>query len=232
MFMRIARNLFLTASIALLVSSRPAPADDDLQRVLHELDVAAANFRSTTADFEFDSIMTEPVPDKDVQTGTVYYERKGSAFQMAAHIKNENGKPAPKIYSYAAGVVSLDEEMIDQVTHFSRAGKWESYLILGFGASGKDLADKWDIKYLGPEKVNGTDTEKLELVAKDPTVRKNLTKVTIWVDPKRGVSLKQVFDQGEGQSRECYYSNIQVNGPLPGDAFKLKTDSKTQYVDR
>ena len=29
------------------------------------------------------------------------------------------------------------------------AAKYESYLLLGFGASGKELADKWDIKYLG-----------------------------------------------------------------------------------
>jgi outer membrane lipoprotein-sorting protein len=230
--MRIARNWFLAASMALLVPGKPGAADDNLQKVLHELDVAAANFHSTTAEFEFDSIMTEPVPDKDVQKGTVYYERKGSTFQMAAHIENENGKPAPKIYSYANGVVSLDEEMIDQVTRFKRAGKWESYLILGFGASGQELADKWNITDQGQETISGTATEKLELVAKDPAVRKNLAKVTIWVDPKRGVSLKQVFEQGEGQSRECYYSNIQVNGPLPGDAFKLKTDGKTQYIDR
>ncbi|HUB29027.1 MAG TPA: hypothetical protein VL967_04990 [Terracidiphilus sp.] len=230
--MRIARSLFLAASMALLIPGRPGAADDHLQKVLHELDVAAANFHSTTADFEFDSIMTEPVPDKDVQKGTVYYERKGSNFEMAAHIRDENGKPSPKVYSYSNGVFSLDEERINQVTRFKRAGKWESYLILGFGASGKELADKWNVTDGGPEKIDGVDTEKLELVAKDPAVRKNLTKVTIWVDPTRGVSLKQVFDQGEGQTRESYYSNIQVNGPLPSDAFKLKTDSKTQYIDR
>ena len=54
--------------------------------VLHQLDVAAANFRTTPADFEFDSIQTDPIPDKDVQKGVVYYERKGTTFQMAAHI--------------------------------------------------------------------------------------------------------------------------------------------------
>ena len=41
--------------------------------------------------------------------------------------------------------------------------------MLGFGASGKDLAEKWDIKYAGEETVDGVKTEKLELVAKDPT---------------------------------------------------------------
>jgi hypothetical protein len=61
-------------------------------------------FRSTSADFEFDSIETDPIYDKDVQKGTVYYERKGAAFQMAAHITEDNGKPAPKVYTYSGGV--------------------------------------------------------------------------------------------------------------------------------
>ncbi len=66
-----------------------------------KLDTAAANFHSTSADFEFDSIQTDPVPDKEVQKGTVYYERHGKYFQMAAHIEQENGKPVPKIYTFS-----------------------------------------------------------------------------------------------------------------------------------
>ena len=115
------------------------------------------------------------------------------------------------------------------MTTFKSAGKFESYIMLGFGASGKDLADKWEIKYLGPETLDGVKTEKLELVAKDPAVRKNLPMVTVWLDTARGVSLKQVFDQGQGQSRVCVYFNIKVNQPLPSDAFALKTNSKTAY---
>jgi outer membrane lipoprotein-sorting protein len=56
--------------------------------------------------------------------------------------------------------------------------------------------------------------------------------VTVWVDPDRGVSLKQVFDEGQGESRVSLYSNIEVNKSLPSDAFTFKTDSKTQYVNR
>ena len=55
-------------------------------------------------------------------------------------------------------------------------------------------------------------TEKLELMAKDPDVLKLFPKVTIWVDPARGVSLKQYFDEGQGQSRTCVYTNFKVKG--------------------
>jgi outer membrane lipoprotein-sorting protein len=210
-----------------------APADEMAKdAVLRRLDVAAANFHSTSADFEFDAVETDPIPDKDVQKGTVYYERKGNSFQMAAHIHELNGKIASKVYSYTRGVFNLYEKLTNQVTRFSKVSQYESYLMLGFGASGKDLEQKWDIKYLGPEVIDGVKTDKLEMVAKDPAVRKNIPKVTIWLDTERAVSLKQVFEEGPGQYRVCFYFNFKTNQPLPADAFTFKTDKQTVVVNR
>lgn len=212
------------------------PNEKEKDKVLRRLDDAAKNFHSTQADFEFDTIQTDPIYDKDVQKGTVYYERKGAAFQMAAHINEINGKPAQKVYTYSKGVFKLFEPGINQVTTYGKLTKYESYLILGFGASGKDLEEKWDIKYLGQETLKegkvSVKTEMLELVAKDPEVRKNLPKVTIWVDPEQGISLKQTFDEGPGQYRVSFYFNIKVNQPLPADAFTLKTSKQTVFVNR
>src|ERR1035441_4798970 len=231
------RRLIITALIAvLLLAARAAiaaPADEMAKdAVLRRLDVAAANFHSTSADFEFDAVETEPIPDKDVQKGTVYYARKGNSFQMAAHIHELNGKIASKVYSYTSGVVNLYEKLTNQVTRFSKASQYESYLMLGFGASGKDLERKWEIKYLGSENLLDGKTEKLEMVAKDAAVRKNIPKVTIWLDTERAVSLKQIFEEGPGQYRVCFYFNFKTNQPLPSDAFTFKTDKQTQYVNR
>ena len=43
----------------------------------------------------------------------------------------------------------------------------------------------------------------------------------VWMDTAHAVSLKLVFDEGEGQSRVCIYSNIEVNQPLPKTAFSF-----------
>jgi outer membrane lipoprotein-sorting protein len=230
--MHLRKLLFAVTIVLLGLQGRTAIAADDVPQILHQLDEAAAKFRSTEADFQFDSVQTDPIPDTDTQKGTVYYERKGSDFQMAAHIREVNNKPVPKIYSYSGGHLRLFEPMINQVTTITKAGDYGSYVMLGFGASGKQLAEKWDIKALGPETIDGVKTEKLELTAKDPNVRKNLPKVTIWIDLARGVSLKQVFDEGQGQHRDCHYFNFKMNEALPKDAFTLKTDSKTVYVNR
>ena len=229
--MQTAKRVLIAALVMFAAPSCRTAAAQDLKTVLGKLDAAAANFRSTSADFQIDSYQTDPVPDKTTQKGSVYYARRGSDFQMAAHISEENGKPVPKIYTYSKGVFRLFEKLPNQVTTYKN-DKLSGYLLLGFGASGKELADKWDITFAGEETLNGVKTDKLELVAKDPDVRKNLPKVTVWMDTARGVSLKQVFDQGQGQSRVSVYFNFKLNQPLPSDAFTFKTDSKTQFVNR
>ena len=227
------KKVFVLLAVAALGSmSARAAHGDDLQSVLRQLDAAAASFHTTTADFEFDSLQTDPIPDKDVQTGVVYYERTGKNFQMGVHINDVNGRPVPKVVTLSGGVVRLYESLPNQVTTLTKLGQYESWFMLGFGASGKDLEAKWDMKYLGKETIDGIRTDKLELVPKDPNIRKNLLKVTLWLDTARGVSVQQDFDEGQGQSRHCRYFNIKVNQSLPGDAFTFRTDSKTQYVTR
>jgi len=227
------RKFVLAVAVALVVLfARPIFASDDSEKVLRKLDVAAANFHSTSADFEFDSVQTDPIPDKDVQKGVVYYERKGSSFEIGIHIREINNKVVPKIITISKGVFKLYEKLADQVTTSNKVSKYEGYLALGFGASGKDLEQKWNITYLGSENMNGVKTEKLQLVAKDPDVLKLFPKVTIWIDPEHAVSFKQVFDEGQGQSRTCVYSNFKFNQPMPGDAFSFQTDSRTQFVNR
>ena len=212
--------LFALFAVAVL-PGRQARADD-LKSVLARLDAAAQDFHSTSAHVEFDTIQTEPIPDKDVLTGTAYYERDGAHFQMAAHLTEHNGRSTAKTYILSGGTLRVSETGRESDAKvYTEAGKYESYLMLGFGASGAQLEEKWTIKYLGAETINGVATDKLELVAKDANIRKTIQKVTIWLDTSRAVSLKQVFDEGEGQSYVCYYSGIKVNQPLPRDAFSF-----------
>lgn len=229
--MMLSKKLFLAAALSLaMLPARAAFAADDLQTVLHKLDVASASIHTTSADFEFDTVMTLPIYDKDVQTGNVFYRYNPKHPEAAVHIAEVNGRPVPKILVSAGGVIKLYEKKVNQVTVLNKLSQYQSWLMLGFGASGKELEEKWNIKYLGAEKIDGITTDKLEMVAKDPAVRKYVVKLTLWMDSERGVSVKQVFDQGQGQTRTCRYTNIKVNQELPPDAFTFKTDKKTRFV--
>jgi hypothetical protein len=220
MYLRL-RSASLTVLFAALLPISALRAED-LDGVLAKLDAAAKNFHTTTATFEFDTVQTDPIPDTDVQKGAVYYQHSGTTFQMAAHITSDNGHPAAKAYIFSSGVLrESDTGKASDAKTYTQAGKYESYLMLGFGASGSQLEEKWNIKYLGPEKIDGVTTDKLELIAKDPAVRQNIPKVTIWLDTARAVSLKQVFDEKDGTTRTCHYASIRVNQPLPSGAFSF-----------
>jgi hypothetical protein len=196
---------------------------EDLAGVLAKLDTAAKNFHTTTASFEFDTIQTDPIPDTDTMTGTAYYERSGSTFEMAAHISRRTRRPPaqrPTFFPTASSRVRYRQGKRRQDLHAGQQIRELSHA--GFGASGNDLEEKWTIKYLGTETIDGIKTDKLELVAKDPTVRKNISKVTIWLDTARAVSLKQVFDEKRRTPMSCHYTSIKVNqGPLPSGAFSF-----------
>lgn len=201
--------------------ARPAQAQDKAA-VLARLDAAAKTFHTTTANFRFESIQTDPVPDTDTMTGITYYERSANHFQWGAHVTQHNGHPAVKTYIYSGGVLRIsDTGKESDAKNYSQAGKYESYFALGFGAGGTELEKQWTVKYLGKEKIGDIETDKLELVAKDPEVQKNVHKVTVWMDTARAVSLKLVFDEGDGQSRVCTYTNIKVNQPAPKTAFSF-----------
>lgn len=227
------KMLFCVILAAVLLPGFPARAADNLNSVLAKLNTAAQGFRSTSADVTVVAVTTVPIEDTETQTAQVYYERGAKSFRMAMHIHTVNGQPVQKTYVYADGQLKLwDGPPVDQVTTMTKLSQYEGWFELGFGASGTDLQEKWNITYDGDETIDGVKTAKLELVAKDATVRKNLPKVTVWMDTEHGVSRKQVFDEGQGQTRTATYSNFKYNQSLPGDAFTFKTDKKTQYITR
>lgn len=94
------------------------------------------------------------------------------------------------------------------------------------------MADKFNITYLGQETLDGVQTDKLQLVAKDPKILRMFPKITVWIDPVRDVSLKMIMDEGQGMSRTSTFSNIQVNRPIPADNFTFKTDKKTTFSNQ
>src|SRR5580698_3163455 len=126
-------KLFCAAALALAVVAAHAeatPVQDDLKSVLDRLNVSAANFHSTSANVEFDTIETDPVPDTDVQKGVVYYDRKSGSVRMGVHLNEHNGnsgKSAAKEYTFADGALKLFEPGTDQVTTYAKAGKYEGY---------------------------------------------------------------------------------------------------------
>jgi outer membrane lipoprotein-sorting protein len=202
---------------------------DPLQQVLNQMDQTAANFRTTQAAFVWDQYQ-KVVDEHDIQKGTVYFRRAGNEIQMAADITNPE---SPKYVLFTDSKVEVYQPKIDQVTRYN-TGKdratVESFLVLGFGGSGKDMLKSFGVKYLGAEKVDGVETAKLELVPKSAKGRNTFDHIWLWVDTSRGVSVQQQLFEPSGDYRLAKYSDIQLNQKIPDSVFKLKTTGKTKVV--
>ena len=210
------------------------PASGDLNHVLTRLDAAAAKFHSAKANFQWDQF-ERVVSSTDTQAGVIYYEGSGPAARVAIDIETADGQPAKKTIVYSNGVAQFFQPQIDQLTVFHAGDKqaqWGMYLSLGFGGSGSDLKKSWDVTYQGMETIDGVQTAKLDLVSKDAGVRANVSHVTIWVDPTRAVLLKQILNEPSGDTRTAYYKNIEYNTKISPSVFKIKTDGKTQVVQK
>lgn len=233
---------FFVAVLALTVAGSgyaqaPSP---QLTYVLKQLDTASAKFQRATADFQWD-YYEKIVHDTSTQKGSIYFEREKGSTDMGAVLVNPSAGPKSKpikVIQYQGGIVQIFDPGVDQITVLHEAGNQaeiESFLTLGFGGSGTDLARAWNITDLGPETLadNGQPikVEKLDLVGKDADARKNFTHITIWVDPTRAVSLKQIFYTASGDYRTATYSSIKVNGNVHKDQFAIKKDKNTTIVN-
>ncbi len=200
-----------------------------LQQVLQQMDRTAANFHTTQANFTWNQY-TKIVDDIDTQKGTVYFRRAGNQVEMAADIND----PTPSKYVlFTDSRIQVYQPRIDQVTEYN-AGKnrsaFESFLVLGFGGSGQDMLKSFDVAYGGTEKVDGIETAKLELVPKSEKVRTTFEHIWLWIDPARGVSLRQQLFTPSGDYRLAAYSEIRLNEKIPDGTFKLKTTGKTKFL--
>jgi hypothetical protein len=231
--MRLPRLLpaaFALATAPLAFAQARSP---QLTALLAQMDTASKSFKNAQADVTYDNY-TRVIHAHDVETGSIYIERTGAGEEMGAlfYDLGSDGKPAKspsKIVSYQNAILQLDTTGTNQVDVF-KAGdnqaKYESFLTLGFGGSGQALDKNWIITDQGPETVEGVKTEKLDLVSKEASVKSTFTHVTIWIDPVRDISLKQIFYAPNNDNRTATYTNIRLNAKIDKSHYAISKSAK------
>jgi outer membrane lipoprotein-sorting protein len=215
------------------------PADPAaLDSVLRKMDAVAANFTTAQANFQWETYQKVIDEVVDYQTGIIYYRKSNKQIEMMAEVKRAGSsassmKDEPKFVLLSGGKVRLYQPKTDQVTEFDlgkNQSDFESYIVLGFGASGQDLQKNFDVTYMGPETIDGVKTAKLQLIPKSQKVKNTYSQIFLWIDLDRGVSVQQQLFQPQGDYRLAKYSQIKLHEKISDDVFKLKTTSKTQTV--
>lgn len=209
-------------------ASSPEAKEPGLASVLSQMDAASTRFHSAEADLT--SIQYQKVVnDTDTQKGRVYFRRTSKELQMAIDITD----PDLKYVLLTDSKVRLYQPKIDQVTEYSlgkNRSDIEGMFALGFGGRGDDLLKSFDVELAGSETIDGVKTSKLQLTPKTDRVKNMFSRIELWIDPTRGISLRQQFWEPSGDYRLANYSNIKMNHGIPDSIFRLKTTNRTKTV--
>lgn len=213
--------LLLTVA-PLALHAQPKPGD--LDAILRQMDAASPRFKSAEADFEWD-FYERVVRQTTTQHGDIYFKKNGANLEMGAKVL----PPGAKFLAFKGGKLAVFDPSTKDLKIYDSGknrAQLESFLTLGFGGSGSDLAKAWTVTYLGNEPLSDgkatVSTAKLDLVSKDPNVRNMFTHVTIWVDANRGISLKQQFFTPSDDYRTTIYSNIRYNQSVDTKPYEYK----------
>ena len=226
---------FCMVLLAATVMATPAMAQKgcSLDTALALLDRSSEGFKSVKTTFEWDQYQAV-VAEHDLNRGTMYFLRVGPNVEVAADVEAPvYEKKTNKLLTWEPQKKMLFKDGLLQIL-FRRTGQittkdarkdqanFENFLALGFGGRGHDLPKNFTVRCAGTETAMGVPTYKLELVPKTQQARNMFPLITLWINQQTGMSVQQKLDQGEGDYRLAKYANIELNKPLPADAFVLK----------
>ena len=218
--------LCFAACITTLVPCAFGQGSERLDQILAAMDRNAKSFRSAQAVFTakmWNSVINDFVPPPDI--GKIFLRKSDAGIEASAIYQ----QPPDKMIMFSGN--RLEIYMNGQINAYDASAhhdELETFLVLGFGSSGEDMRNSYDIKDLGPDKVESFDTEKLELVPKSASVLTHVPKIILWMDPKLGISRQeQIYVERDGDYRLAQYTDIELNRNLPKNAFKMKASTKT-----
>ncbi len=186
-----------------------------VQDILARMDKAAPEFHAISADVQMVTY-TAILSDTTKENGTLQMQRlKSGEVRAVIHFTGTDARDMaffgktvriyyPKLNQYQDYDLGRNSNVLNQ------------YLLLGFGSSGKDLAQNYNVTLEGPENVAGKDTSKLLLIPKDSKVAEHLQKVEMWMPAEGAYPVRQQFYEPSGNWRQATYTNVQLNPPITG----------------
>ena len=209
--------------LCMLAGALALPAES-VDSILSRMDQAAPIFHGVSADIQMVTY-TAIIGDTTQETGTFKMQRKGIVFRAIIDFSGQNDAREiaflgniirmyyPKLKMYQDYDVGKNGDVLNQ------------FLLLGFGSSGKELAQSYEISAAGTEKVSGTDTTKLLLLPKSAGVKEHLSKIEMWIPGNAAYPIQQQFyEPTNGNYRRVTYTNVKLNPSFKGN-LELKLPS-------
>ena len=187
-----------------------------LDYVLAMMDRSAEDFHSLTAALDHVKY-TAVVKDTSTESGEIYV-RKDSKLRI------DFISPDPRTIIRNGDNLYIYTPKINRVEEFN-IGKnralADQYLALGFGTRTESLKKAYDVSLAGEEDLDGRKMALVELVPHSDEVRKQITKIVMWVDEASWLPVQQKFvEAGSGDYFLSRYKNVMKNLKIGDGKFK------------
>jgi outer membrane lipoprotein-sorting protein len=190
---------------------------ESVESILARMDQAAPSFRGMSADIHMLTV-TVIINDKTEEDGTLRMQRaKGG--QVRAII-DFSGQTDAREIAFLGNIIRIyypNLKMYQDYDVGKNSDVLNQFLLLGFGSSGKELAQGYEISVEGTENVAGQTTTKLLLIPKNPGVKERLGKIEMWIGAQASYPLQQQFYEPSGNYRRVTYNKVQVNPSIKGN---------------
>jgi len=223
-------NRLLSASL-LLASS--LYGQGNASAVLSRMDAAAPGFRGLTARISRITY-TAVIKDSSEEQGQISLLRvKGKDIRVLTEITRPDHKfftiGDGKVEIYTPKIATVQE--IDLTRHKSLM---EQFLLLGFGASGKDLVKSYSVRMAGSETIAGVKASHLELIPKSAQVKSHYNRIDLWIADPGGYPVRQKLNEPSGNYLMVTYSDIRLNPDLKPAELRLKLPAgvKREYPQK
>jgi len=187
-----------------------------LDYVLTMMDRSAEDFRSLTAALDHVKY-TAVVKDTSTESGEIYV-RKDSKLRIDFITPDPRTiiRNGDSLYIYTPKINRVEEYNIGKNRALA-----DQYLALGFGTRTDNLKKSYTVGLSGEEEIDGHKMALVELVPRSDEVRKQITKIVMWVDEASWLPVQQKFlEAGSGDYFLSRYRNVMKNLKIGDGKFK------------
>ncbi len=217
--------VLLTLTFSAAPSSGQAHGPLSLEAVLRELDSAAKNFHSLSADMERTKV-TVVVNDKSVEDGSILVHNDKMLLELKAPEVKTILRTGDSLFVYTPGLKRVEEYNLA-----SHRQLVDQYLLLGFGSSGHELQKAYLVTLIGEPMLGDKKTAELELTPKAEDARSQISKIQIWLDESSWLPVQQQFNEtGSGDYFTIRYTKMVRNPKISDAQFKPHWPKGTETV--
>jgi outer membrane lipoprotein-sorting protein len=187
-----------------------------LDYALTMMDRSAEDFRSLTAALDHIKY-TAVVKDTSTESGEIYV-RKDSKLRIDFILPDPRTiiRNGDNLYIYTPKINRVEEYNIGKNRALA-----DQYLALGFGTRTESLKKSYNVSLAGEEELEGHKMAIVELVPRSDEVRKQITKIVMWVDEASWLPVQQKFlEAGSGDYFLSRYKNVMKNLKIGDGKFK------------